>query len=185
MQWGLDAAYLPTSSGPERFYAQGWRFFGGYIGGRAEHVWPASDWQRVAKAGFGLLPIWVAPSTDSSRDQGVDEGNAALAAMQSIGLSGLVMLDIENGADLTTYTSGFVDAVHAGSCRVGIYGTQPTIETVGQNVKTDAWWLAFWPGSPMPLKPAPSDWSLWQWAAGESLDFNIAWDGFEFAQLPA
>jgi hypothetical protein len=181
--FGLDAAYPPVANQPERFYAAGWRFFGGYIGGRAEHVWLPSDWKAVAAAGFGLLPIWVAPSSDEPRELGVRDGNAALAEMQSLGLTGTVALDVENGADLEQYASGFVDAVHAGDCRVVLYGTRQTIETVGLSVEVDSWWLAFWPQSPMLFDDAPPDWSMWQYAAGDSVDYNVAWDDFKFARL--
>jgi hypothetical protein len=183
MRWGVDAAYPPVADQPARLVAQGWSWIGGYIGGRAEHVWLPSDWENCSVAGLALLPIWVAPASDEPADLGSSDGNAALEAMRANGLSGVVVLDVENGADLTQYAFGFADAVHAGNCRVVLYGTSPTLLSTGNNVKVDDWWLASWPSSPMPLQPAPPDWRLWQWAAGEAFDFDVASDEFQFADF--
>jgi Domain of unknown function (DUF1906) len=179
MIWGVDSAY---PGDPVALAALGYGFACGYLGpiGGTPHVWTAADWQRHAAAGLKLGPIWVAPYGQPSEQEGVDHGNRALSAMQANHLSGMVLLDVENGATPRAYIKGFIAACHAGSCAVGLYGSQTTIVTTGD--LPDAWWLAAW----LPLAGmAPPDWSMWQCGSvvirGVTFDLDVAVDDFPFA----
>lgn len=184
MKWGLDSMAAPVGE-LEQFFAMGWDWFAGYVGGKAAHVWTPEEWSRTASAGFALLPIWVAPLVDDAgREAGVEDGNACLDALGAAQLSGVVALDVENGLTPVQYASGFVDAVHAGSCRVVLYGVATTLLTL-EDAGFDAWWLANWPGSGRPVTGAPPDFTLWQYAEGPQCDFNVCVDDFEFATLAA
>jgi len=178
--YGVDSAYPSTD--PAALRGLGWGFACGYIGGRALHVWTAADWAAHAAAGLKLGPIWVAPTGAPPEQVGVDQGNAALVAMQNLKLAGMVFLDVENGATPRDYTRGFLDACHAGACAVTLYGSQTTILGIGDLLGAgDAWWLADWVQSGVPLRQAPSDWSMWQYSTGPQFDYNVAVDDFPFA----
>jgi hypothetical protein len=182
--YGLDSAY--PSRDPRGLVDMGYGFVCGYFGGRALNVWTRNDWQAHAAAGLKLGPIWVSPSGNPPRDQGVDQGNTALLALQMVGLSGLAILDIENGATPREYTIGFVEACHAGSCAVGMYGSRTTINAIGDVLgEGDVWWLAEWVQSGTRLWTAPPDWSMWQFATGPQFDYNVARDDFPFASFDA
>jgi hypothetical protein len=168
-----------------QLYQLGWRFFAGYIGGSGLHVWQLEDWQRVAGAGFALLPIWVAPLDAPSADhsRGARDGNAALSVMQRLGLSRQLVLDVEDGVQAEAYVSGFGDALHAGSCELTLYGNQTTLTQTGAIDQVDHWWLALWPPLAGDAPRAPADFEVWQWGSGPRWDENVAVDGFPFAQL--
>src|SRR5438046_1484638 len=111
MKWGLDAAYGPSEGQAIDYAAQGYGWFGGFIGGRAEHIWTPHEWDNVTRAGLDILPIWVAPLLDDAgRQAGVDDGNAAIVALQTLGFGEIVCLDIENGLAPVDYARGFIDA---------------------------------------------------------------------------
>ncbi len=161
----------------------GWRWVAGYVGGRALNVWKPAEWQRARTQGFDLLPIWVAPGADDAgREVGTLEGQECVDALQARGLSGIVVLDVEDGLSPEKYAMGFVDAVHAGSCEVVLYGTGQTLNGLVQ-VGFDFWWLAQWPLSGQPVYVVPPDWTLWQFGTGPAADYNVAQDDFPFATL--
>jgi hypothetical protein len=183
MLWGLDAAYPPPDLLTAQDYkAKGWSWFAGYIGGAALHVWSVQEWQRVYSVGFSILPIWVAPLSPGewTRDRGVQDGNDALLRMVGLGLTSNLVLDIENGEVPLEYAAGFVDAVHAGSCDVTLYGLSKTLLGL-QDVGADHWWLAFWTSPALPIYSAPCDWEVWQFNDGPETDYNVAVDSFPFA----
>lgn len=181
MQWGVDSAY--PSARPTSLAALGYTFACGYLpGGNEAHEWTAGDWAAHAAAGLKLGPIAVAPYGYPTEQEGVDHGNRALAAMQGFKLSGMLLHDVENGATPRDYAKGFVDACHAGSCAVGLYGSAATIEAIGDLY--DSWWLAAW----LPIAgAAPPDWAMWQCGSvvirGQTFDLNVARDDFTFATL--
>lgn len=180
MRYGLDAAYPDTTREHlDNLRKLGFEWMAGYIGGHAWRVWTPDDWDRVYAAGFDVLPIWVAPlSEDPGREVGIEDGNRCILAMQAARLTGVVVLDIENGVRPEEYAAGFVDACHNGLVDVVGYGTAGSI---GMHVDWDAWWLAFWPQSPMPLRDAPPEWHYWQYASGQQYDFSVARDAARFA----
>ncbi len=182
MKYGLDSAYPPSD--PGRIRALGWQFVAGYLGpiDGTPHVWTADEWRAAADAHLELLPIWVAPYGDPSNQDGVDAGNAALQAMQDIGLSGMLALDVENGAQPHDFVLGFTSAVHAGSCSVVLYGSGATLVDAHD---VDDWWLADWVQSGPALRRAPLDWAIWQYATGPQYDYDVAVNDFVFAQLAA
>lgn len=179
MLWGVDSAY--PSPNPSDLVAFGYSFACGYVGGRALHVWTADDWRTHAAAGLRLVPIWVSPTGTSSYDQGIQDGNGCLVAMQSVGLSGMCVADVESGAMPRDWYRGFTDALHAGQCASGLYGSSPTIQALGD--LSDTWWLASWVASGQPLRPALPDWSMWQYATGPTFDYNVAVHDFTFAGI--
>jgi hypothetical protein len=184
--WGLDSAWPPRDDDHAAYaFSLGWRFYAGYLGGEALHIWQPQDWRRLARVGFKLLPIWVAPLELSGnvRQRGVDEGNAVLDLMHLWGLTGGLALDVENGAAPLEYSAGFLDAIHAGSAQVTLYGTNLTLDAMGSALPWDHWWLAMWSISDSPLAPAPKDWEIWQYNPGPTCDYNVAVDSFPFAQL--
>ncbi len=178
MLWGVDSAY--PHGWPQALADAGFSFACGYIGGQAEHVWTGDDWRGHAAAGLGLVPIWVAPSGEPSRDDGVTAGNGALAAMQDLGLSGQLVLDIEDGAVPVDYAAGFIAACYAGQASVAVYGSSRTLRELDGFA---AWWLAAWVAPSAPLGPALPDWSMWQYATGPRFDYDVARDDFMFATL--
>ncbi len=137
------------------------------------------NWRKVEEAyRAGIITV-----VEIARQAGVDAGNAALDAMQAIGLSGIVLLDVESGAIPLDYVAGFVDACHAGECQVGLYGSRPTLAGTFPEAGVDVWWLAEWVQSGLKLGPAPLNWSMWQYATGPSWDYDVAVDDFPFATL--
>ncbi len=176
MLYGVDSAY---AGNPNTLVTLGYHFAAGYVGGRALNVWSVDDWRSHAAAGLDLLPIWVAPTGAPSRNAGVTEGNHALEAMQAVPLSGVIALDVENGAQPVDYTQGFVSACHAGELSVVLYGSRTSLESCGGSV--DGWWLAQWVSSGRALDRAPLDFSMWQYATGPVFDYDVAVDDFRFA----
>lgn len=180
MKYGLDSAY--PSADPTHLKRMGWEFVCGYLGpeGGTPHIWTPAEWAAQRDAGLQLAPIWVAPYGTPSYDQGVAHGNSAIATLQALGMSGWVMLDVENGAVDPDFIKGFASACHAGSCSVALYGSATTLL---QAPDIDAWWLADWIQSGVPLHRPPLDWSMWQYATGPQFDYNVARDDFAFATL--
>lgn len=179
--WGLDSASPPDAATAAALKAQGWAFFGGYIGpaGRAERVWTKAEFATVARAGLQVLAFWIAPlSGDPGYDQGVSEGNAALAAMQARGLTGWLQIDAESGVGPRGWMRGFMDALHAGACKGRLYGTSASIAAIGD--LADSWYLAGWP-TPDTAEALPMpDWDVWQYSTGPAYDYNVAVDTLEF-----
>jgi hypothetical protein len=180
MLYGVDSAY--PSSNPWQLVNLGWQFVCGYLGpvGGTPHIWTHTEWKRHADVGLKLAPIWVAPYGTPSEQEGVDSGNAALSKMHELGLSNIIVLDVENGASDPEFITGFCNAVHNGDCSVALYGSESTLLNAPG---VDAWWLASWVQSGVPLHQAPIDWSMWQYATGPQFDYNVAVDTFTFAGL--
>lgn len=179
MRWGLDCAYMPDAQVMKRQHDWGFSWVAGYIGGRAEHVWPAMHWIQAFEVGLDVLPIWVAPlADDAGRQAGVDDGNAALLEMQMTGLTGVLVLDVENGLEPIEYAAGFLDAVSAGDCEVALYGTLGTIVAL-QDIGFSQWWLARW-GAPT-ANDTVIPVHFWQCSTGRTFDVNIADDTARFA----
>jgi hypothetical protein len=183
VRWGLDASIPPTGDQAWLYFADGYSFFCGYVGGRTPHVWTREDWRILAAAGFDLLPIWVAPlADDAGHHQGVEDGNRCLLALQAVGLTGVVALDVENGLKPREYASGFAAAIRAGDCAPVLYGTQRTIEGIG-DLPWSAWWLAYWPVQRSGYTTSAPDWSMWQFKVADTVDMDVAVDDFPFALL--
>jgi len=187
MYFGLDSAY--PSPNPNGLIAMGYNFVCGYLEAddnqRTPHVWTPEEWQAQANADLMLVPISVAPYGIPTYAQGVSAGNKALEFMQRSKLSGMFVLDVENGAVPTDYTHGVVDAAHAGSCSVGVYGSIPTI--LGMSQQAGAWfwdytWLANWVQSGLRLSLAMPDWDMWQYATGPQFDYNVASATMRYAE---
>lgn len=181
--WGLDSADPPDLATAQQRVADGWAFFGGYIGGQAERVWSRADFAVLAQAGLRIVAWWVGPlSGDPGYDQGVADGNACLEALQSCGLSGWVWDDAESGIVRRNWSAGFVAALHAGQCQVGLYGSTASIKGMGDLY--DSWYLA---GYPQPMESLQTwdnriiDWDHWQVSDGSGYDYNVAVDTAPFA----
>lgn len=187
MLYGLDSATPPSH--PETLVAMGYSFVCGYLlalsGQRTPHTWTTTEWALQAAGGLQLMPIAVAPYGTPSYDQGVIAGNDSLEAMHKARLSGILTLDIENGAVPADYTAGFINAVHAGDCSVMIYGSGTTISGLAAAIGWvwDKTWLANWVSSGQMLKPAAPDFDMWQYATGPVFDYDVAVNDFPFATL--
>jgi hypothetical protein len=180
MIFGIDSGY--PSSDPSALAANGWKFAGGYIGGSALHTWTKNDWERYVAAGFKILPWWVAPESSGTSDSGSYDGNQALGAMISVGLTGCLCLDVESEALSVEYAQGFYNSVHAGSCRVGVYGTPTTLVRLA-SIPWDFRYLASWPNAGTDETFAPPHCHIWQYASGPTYDYSVAPDDFKFAEL--
>lgn len=180
MRWGVDCSKPLSHSEAAELAGGSFTFVAGYLGGNTPKVWTTDDFRTPAAHDLDVLPIWVAPLADEpGRQWGVDDGNAALQAMIDRGMSGVLVLDIENGLVPEEYGRGFTDAVHAGKCSVVLYGNNRTLW--GMDGLVDFHWLAWW-GQPKPVNmPFPAD--LWQYASGERFDYNVANLQFPFAEV--
>lgn len=181
MKWGVDGASEPTEPEMDALLYSGISWVAGYIGGRALNVWSPEVWRVLHEDGMELLPIWVAPlsADDPGREQGIQEGNEALVTMQSLGLTGLVVLDVENGLEPYEYALGFRDAVNNGECALVVYGTNSTLWAL--RTALNFAWLANWSNPRPEDQPYPAD--LWQYGTGSRWDYSIADNGFAFAGL--
>jgi hypothetical protein len=181
MIYGVDSAF--PNPRPNVLLELGWEFACGYIGGNALNVWTPGDWQRHRDARLQLMAIWVAPYGVPSRQEGVDAGNEALDAMEALGMTSVLCLDIENGALPIDYLSGFRDSVRAGEVALCVYGSKSTVEVAAQTA--DSIWLANWIQSGLPLRPAPPDFDMCQYATGPLFNYNMARDDFGFTGFSA
>ena len=181
--WGLDTAYCPDDNTLQSLADSGWAFFGGYVGGHAENVWTKDNFASLARIGFKIVVYWVGPlGVDPGYDAGVNDGNACLVALQERGLSGWVWDDAESGVIRRNWSSGFVAALHAGDCKVGLYGTTFTLSGMGDLY--DSWYLAAYP---QPMESLDTwgrriiDWDHWQVSDGPNYDYNCAAETAPFA----
>lgn len=176
--WGIDCAYAPDEAGFADFAGQGVAFVGGYVGGHALNVWSKQDFANAVAAGLKVVAYWVGPlGQDPGYDQGVSDGNACLVAMQERGLSGWVVDDAESGVVRPEWSRGFVDALHAGSCSVQVYGTNATLQGMGSLY--DSWYLAWYSASGMSTATFLMeiiDFDIWQFQDGPNFDYNVCRD---------
>ena len=118
---------------------QGWTgAVAGYYGGpNAYNVWAPGDWKRFA--GNRKLPIWVAGLN------GADEGQAAIQALQSLGVPTGVytVVDMEQRVD-KTYVTSFGNTVQAAGYKVFVYGAA---SSVFGNPGLNGYWAADWAGT--------------------------------------
>lgn len=181
----LDCAYLPSDAVLQRMFDMGWEGIMGYAGppGRALNIWTPENWDRARKIGFKLGIIWLAPLSTSGDDEqaGVNDGNAMLAAMQSLGFTSLGWLDVENGLILPSYTKGFCDAMHAGSAQVGLYGSSRTIAALQGAPSYDRTWLCDPVVQGQSAPEGQPDWDMIQYAFGPAFDYNFAVNDLPFA----
>ncbi len=185
--WGMDSAYPKSADEFASLAGQGIGFYGGYVGGSALHTWSKDDFAALAASGMKILAYWVGPlGTDPGYDQGVSDGNACLSALQERGLSGWVVDDAESGVVRRQWSQGFVDALHAGSCSVRVYGSPDTLKGMGDIY--DSWYLAWYPTSGMAAQTFLNeiiDWDVWQFASGPDVDYNVARDDIPFTDFNA
>lgn len=180
MKWGVDASQPLLDRECLSLQAAGFSFVCGYLGGNTPRVWTAAEFLRCVQHELDVMPIWVAPLVDDAgRQWGVDDGNAAIQGMLDRHMSGVLVLDVENGLFPTDYTKGFTDAVHAGSCKVMLYGNNPTLEALAD--LCDFSWLALWGRPELASAPWPAD--MWQYLSSSRYDFNIADNTLPFAGL--
>lgn len=188
MQWGVDSSSAPAD--PKALVGQGFSFAMGYLpalpGQATPHVWTADEWKACNDAGLKLGPIAVAPYGTPTYQQGVDAGNFALASMQDLKLSGIFVLDIENGYVATDYALGVVAAAHAGQCSVALYGAQPTIYGMAQQAGSWFWdrtWLCLPFQNGQRVIRAFPDFDMWQFGWTGQFDYDVAVNDFPFASL--
>lgn len=111
----------------------------GYIGGRAEHVWTSSDWNRFR--GVKRLPIWV-----NTGESGTIQGLACLRALYElhIPVGSRVVIDMETEVNSLIIRS-FYSVLHYFGYEVWVYGSA---STVFGNPACDGYWVADWTGKP-------------------------------------
>lgn len=211
MLYGLDTAYAPTLSAAKTMYANGWRWFGGYIGGpRASHAWTHADFARLASAGFVFAPIYVgrtspydSPSAFNSV-QGIKDAREATILTGACGFneSTPLVLDAEYGdwqnepANFRDYLLGFASIVNGAGHQLVLYSDMETLNQFGPDV-VDFKWGAAYQRNAFSQKPPvgrwdptlPPPWDCWQFdgsggtIAGVSVDLNSARDDFPFAHF--
>ena len=179
--YGLDSSTPPTLAQATKFFDLGYRFWGLYVDGNTPHKWTVPEIELVTSVGFQIVPITVALLTNNlSYQDGVDAGNSMLAAMQARGISGLGVLDVENGLEPVDFVHGFGDAMHAGQTSSMLYGLGNTLVSCAAP-SVDLYWLARWMSFLNGVPPAPPDWDVWQVEDGTPCDFNAARSDFPFA----
>jgi len=147
---------------------------GGYLGGAAQHVWTFSEWRRLQQAGLRPLPIWVAPFESMFHEMGAIAGNAALSAMQQVGLTSIVVLDIEAGYDIREdYVRGFENSVVAGAAELVLYGTPDDLRRMAETINPLFSWVAA-PGATWTFLPLGA--AAWQYAFHQTYDLSVADD---------
>jgi len=146
----------------------------GYLGGAAQHVWTFTEWRRLQQGGFRPLPIWVAPYESQFHEMGSIAGNAALSSMEQLGLTSLVVLDLEAGYDIREdYVKGFEDAVVAGACELALYGTAEDLRRMELLAAPLFTWVAA-PGATWTfLRPGAA---AWQYAFHQTYDLSVCDD---------
>lgn len=183
MLWGLDSSAPPSLRELAMIVDRGYRFYCGYVGGDTPYVWTYDDIKSVTTAGLSFNPIWVAPLGSPNEAQGDRDGADCVAALKQRLLGEAVTLDVENGAVPRDYVVAFVSQLNAVGCTVCLYGSNPTLISLGQPEIVDSVWLAYWAAF-VPVPPrAPYDWDMWQFAAGGQADLNVARDDFRFASV--
>jgi len=144
----------------------------GYLGGAAQHVWTFTEWRRLQQASLRPLPIWVAPYESQFHEMGAIAGNAALSAMLQIGLTSLVVLDLEAGYNIRQdYVKGFEDSIVAGGCELALYGTPYDLRRMSEVVNPIYTWVAA-PGAIWTFLGL--DASAWQYAFHQTYDLSVA-----------
>src|SRR6266851_3948888 len=207
MIYGLDSAFPPSVTGARLMYSNGWRFYGGYIGGpRAYNRWLNSDFGQLALIGFKFLPIFVGRNrpwdTVFNYDAGIADGDAAnnLAGGCGFNETQPLVLDVEygtwDGQAVTDYCDGWCNRVHMPGHTTILYSDPATIAAIGSHF--DYTWGADYVtsvryGSPPagqfdPSTPPP--WDVWQFddngaIGGSTVDLNSARDDFPFATYQA
>lgn len=153
---------------------------GGYLGGAAQHVWTLTEWRRLQQGGLRPLPIWVAPFDSMFHEMGAIAGNAALSAMAQVGLTSLVVLDLEAGYNIREdYVKGFEDSLVAGSCELALYGVHEDLRRMAEVVAPLFTWVAA-PGAAWTF--LGSDTAAWQYAFHQTYDLSVADDDIPTAE---
>jgi hypothetical protein len=198
--FGVDRCAPFTSGEVAVLVSHGVLWVGGYLGGPAAAcTWAPSDVATLRAGGISLFaPIWVGPqappggSWDLSNPAGNAATNAAgaVAAMVAFGLSGLVVLDVEqetwdaNNANCLTYMQDWAAHVVAAGYIAGIYCNQDPMAallaagTIGPSVGDVLGWLADWTFT-FPTQPLPHGATAQQWANDETyagLSSPVDWD---------
>lgn len=177
--YGLDRSAPLSAADAAAAIANGYTFVCGYIYGNTPKIWTVANIRVVVDAGLAFVPVGVALiASGQSYDSGISDGNGMLAAMQARGLSGVGVMDYENGIVDQDHGQGFNDAMHAGSASTMIYGQASSL--VAMAGPWDLYWLAKWEGFMSGLQPAPPDWDMWQVEDGSPYDFNMARSDFPF-----
>jgi len=153
---------------------------GGYLGGATQHTWTFAEWRRLQQASLRPLPIWVAPFESMFHEMGAIAGNAALSAMAQVGLTSVVVLDMEAGyAIREDYVKGFEDSVVNGACELVLYGTPEDLRRMDGVVSPLFTWVAA-PGATWTF--LTDDAGAWQYSFHQTYDLSVADDDIPTAQ---
>jgi hypothetical protein len=167
----FDAAYCPGVATLRTLRSENVELAGGYVGGAAEHTWTDLEWARVRDEGFRPLPLWVAPYGAATHELGALAGNAALTRMQEVGLTSLVVLDLEAGYNVDAeWLTGFEDALTIGSCDLALYATPGDLRRYDPSVSRLFSWAAD-PGASWFFLQA--DTAGWQYFFGAYYDLSV------------
>jgi hypothetical protein len=175
----FDAAICPDVDTLKTLSDQQVLIGGGYLGGSAEHVWTATEWRRLRRVDLRPMPIWVAPFGSMYHEMGAIAGNAALIAMQQMGMASLVVLDLEAGYNVQEdYVAGFDASLVAGNCDLALYGVPEDLRRMEGVVFPLFTWVAA-PGATWTF--LDRDALAWQYAFHQSYDLSVAEDGIPAA----
>lgn len=183
MLWGLDSSTPPAAGRAVDLKTFGYDFYGLYVHGNTPYIWNRADINVVAKVGFKILPISVAPLGMPDAYKGSLDGANCLLNLKARGLGNTVCLDIENGAVPREYVLAFVAQLNNAGYKVCLYGTTNTLVALGKPDLVDLTWLAYWPVFSSIVHSAPYDWDMWQFVDGTEADQNVCRDDFPFATL--
>ena len=121
-----------------------------YVGGWTPHVWTQT--QIDAQTAHWMMPIWVYNPNTPGSSQGHTDGLAAVAAMQSVGVSTgtRIVVDMESSID-EPYLSAFRYVIGPAGYHLMVYGGPSTLfQNWPQNAAGPGggWWVADWTGTP-------------------------------------
>jgi len=168
----FDAAVCPDTDTLQILRDQRVMAGGGYLGGAAQHVWTTTEWRRLQQSQILPLPIWVAPYESWFHEMGAIAGNAALDVLQSLHLTSLVVLDVEEGYQVgVEYVRGFGDALRAGDCDLALYAVSSDLRYMGPQVPHLFTWAAN-PGAGWTF--LGDDTMAWQYAFHPFYDLSVA-----------
>ena len=179
MMKGLDSAFGPTLAQAKAALADGYQFWGWYLGGAgAYHSWTDAEVAVLAEAGFTQsLPIWV-PDLNLTGVPAID-ATRAVNRLSSLGWQSVIVLDTEasmrGNPHLHSYVDGFVAELRN-------LGVTPVVYGGGNYVPAgvNAWWI---------LQGIPPAGTAYQWGSGSlagiSVDYDTAGPGFPMASLTA
>jgi len=145
----------------------------GYVGGATPHIWTPDEWGVARSLGYDPLPIYVAGSFRTGHETGATEANLAIAMMQSLGIGGVLALDVELAPFPDEgYFRGFAAACFIARVEPVLYIRAVSWRGLGFDPNMYLW-LADW--RPYGRLDVPAPTIGWQYERGDNWDYSV-WD---------